>query len=176
MATINFVNGVSGEETLAVGTHKYVSNTIPGYTNATMEDFTVPAESTQPIALKIAASGTLTVNLTDADGNPMQGGSFRLSNADGTEFYGEAVAVNNGVAVFEHVPYDPEDGITIYVAQTAVTPGYAPIAAPAEVTMDSAAETLNLTNSALTTATFTLEDQYYPGMVPLTGTVTVTRT
>lgn len=171
--TLTFVNGVAQDASLPIGSYTVTETNIDGYEGAVVESFTV-IKGVDTINLTITAGGTLTVNVNDRSGNPINGGTLQLSNESGTTTYGDAVNIVNGVATFANVPYDAENGIQLYVSQPTAAEGYEPIDAPAGKLMISDDETLELVNeSTAQTVTVELEDANYPDITPINGTVTV---
>lgn len=172
--TINFLNGSStGAISLPVGVYSYVSNTIPGYADGTVNQFTI-TPSTTSVALEIAANGTLTVVVEDDLGAPITAGVLQLSDQTGATRYGGTEDIANGEAVFTSVPYLAATGIDFYIDQDSSDANHDPIPNPQAVSMELQAQTETILNERkLIPLTFTMEDANYAGITPVTGDLVV---
>lgn len=172
--TIDFLNGSStGAINLPVGVYSYVSNTIPGYADGTVEQFTITPSSTA-VSLEITANGTLTVVVEDDLGDPITSGVLQLSDQTGATRYGSTQDIVSGDAVFANVPYLAATGIDFYIDQDSSDASHEPISNPQAVSMELQAQTETLINERkLMPLTFTMEDVNYAGITPVTGELVV---
>lgn len=172
--TIDFLNGSStGTIILPVGTYSYVSNTIPGYADGTVEQFVITPSTTE-VALEITANGTLTVIVKDDLDDPITSGVLQLSDETGATRYGSTENIVDGESVFENVPYLATTGIDFYIAQDSSDANHVPISDPQAVSMELQEQTETILNERLgVTVEFTMEDAYYAGITPITGDLVV---
>lgn len=169
--TLNFVNGTASVS-LPVGTYTYVSNTIPGYAgHSFVSSFRITSE-TQSVALSITADGVLNVRVVDELSQPIIAGSLNLSDAEGKEQYGNNVLIRgDGTASFRHVPY-ADESVTLHINQSESDSQHYPISYPATVTMNQKLKEYEIQNRRKSTPiSFTVNDKYYDGMLPLTGDI-----
>lgn len=172
--TINFNNGRAYAVELPIGKYRYDSNTIRGYHSCTVSDFEVGPD-TKSVTLKIQSDGRLTVNVTDADNQPITAGLLQLCNHDASEFYGLPVRISNGTAVFSNVPHTIFGGIEFYVKQHSSDAQHVPADSPVKVTMTEAEQTLHIINAAKKmNINFSVRDANYAGIVPINSSITFT--
>lgn len=171
---IQFVNGVAQNVKLPIGTYTFVSTTIPGYADATADEFTI-TKDTQTVEIALTAQGELTVRVVDDLGNVIESGTVQLSDATGETTYGEPETIDTqGEATFANVPYDTNGGVSLWVKQTQSDAYHLPIADPEEVAMTQQDQTETIENErAPLDQNVTAVDANYPGIVPLTGNITV---
>lgn len=170
--TITFTDGQARNVSLPLGKYTYVSSTIPGYTDAAVEGFEV-TENTKLIELVIAANGKLKVHVIDDLDKEIVSGSLQLSNSTGTTTYGDAAIINKGYATFRNVPYDEANGIPVWISQPASDDDHDPIETPqAELLTDETTNATIYNQREVKTMTIKLEDANYPGITPLTGSIT----
>lgn len=169
--TLTFVNGVA-VATLPVGTYTYVSSSVAGYKDATIESFTVTPQTTS-LALTITANGNLTINVMDDLDTPITAGSLQFSNNDGTVKYGSAVEITDGTATFANVPYD-ENGIALFLSQEGSDESHVPIDTPQAISMTTSPQTENVLNERKPiTFNMNLSDAIYEGITALNGDLVV---
>ncbi len=157
--SIVITNG-TGTGQLINGTYTVTSET-PGYENSSINPSSLTiTEGTNAYALSIAATGTLTLHVTEdgtTTGTPIIGATFVRTDLNGTEYGTQITTDTNGDAVFNNVPFDATNAPTIYFKQTA---------SDGDHEFDSTVQ-----NTTLTTSTATLEIQNVPGA---TRTITLT--
>lgn len=164
--TIPFTNGTATVDNVLVGTYTYISNTIPGYQGATMPDFSINTAQTN-IELKLSASGTLTVNVLDDVGKPIQSGSVQMYATDGTTPLGSPVEISNGAAVFNHVPYSGS-GVNFIIKQAATDGDHILNTEPVSVSMTQQTRTVQIINQRVPVqVNFKVVDANYPGIIPV---------
>ena len=163
--TIPFTNGAATVDNVPVGTYSYVSNTIPGYQGATMPDFTINSLQTN-IELKLSANGTLTVNVVDDVGSPVQAGSVQMYALDGTTPLGAPVEIKDGAAVFNYVPHT-STGINFIIKQAATDGDHILNTEPVNVSMTQQTQAVQIINQRVTVqVSFKITDANYPGIIP----------
>ncbi len=173
---VTITNG-SGSEAMQRGTYT-VSATAVGYDASTLTPTTFTAtDATGSESFTLSANGTLTLNVNEtgaAGGTPITSGSLIMTNATGTEDYGQAVTVGaDGNAVFANVPYgDADTPFTLYFRQLSTAEGYNPYDGVITVQMSAQTETEYVQNTAIAEQTFTLTDANYG--LPIDGTLNFT--
>lgn len=170
---INFLNGSSTSAvTLPVGTYTFVSTTIPGYETGSVAQFTVTPTTTSA-ALRITADGTLTVVVEDDLGAPITAGALQLSDQTGDTRYGNEQNISTGTVAFANVPYTAA-GIDFCLAQNGSDENHNPIETPQAVSMTQQAQTETVINSRKSVSmNFTMADENYAGITPVTGDLVV---
>ena len=117
---ISITNG-KGSKELDNGNYNVVSN-IVGYDNSSITPSSLEiTEDLTNYSFTIAATGTLTLHVTDDGtdiGIPVEGAIFYRCDSEGTT-YGDAITSDSeGNAVFNFVPYADENAPLIYFKQT----------------------------------------------------------
>lgn len=174
--TITFVNGVAEGVKLPVGHYTPVpgSITIPGYTDAAVNDFTVTTD-TQTVTLELTAAGTIHITVADDLGNPIPGSALNLSNADGTQAYGSPVVTDiSGKVDFKNVPHGTDGNpIDLWINQQDTTEGHIRVDPPQTVVMDGTPKEVNMLNEReAAELTVNAVDAIYPGITPINGDIT----
>lgn len=174
--TITFVDGVAENVKLPVGEYTPVpgSITIPGYTDAAVNGFTITAD-TQTVTLQLTNTGTLRVTVVDDLGAPISGSTLQMSNADGSAEYGAPVITNTaGEASFQNLPYGSTTApINLWVEQQDTTEGHIRVDPPQAVTMDETPKEVTMVNERITAdVDVNAVDANYPGITPMNGSIT----
>ena len=170
--TIVFTNGQAQNISLPIGKYTYVSSTIPGYTDATVEGFEI-RENTKRVELSITANGRLKVHVIDDLDEEIVSGSLQFSDSTGKTTYGAPAVINKGYATFKNVPYDESEGINVWISQPASDDTHDPIKTPqAEVLTEAESTAVIINKRETSTVDIALEDHNYPGIAGLTGSIT----
>lgn len=147
-----------------------VTATANGYDASTIDPATVEVvEGTDSYAFTIAATGTLTLHVSDDGtdvGVPVVGATFVRCDAEGNT-YGDAITSNDeGNAIFENVPFGTEEeaGPTIYYKQTASDGSHTFSEELQTTTITADAATIEITNAEAVAREFSLTDANYSGL------------
>ena len=110
-----------GSKELANGTFSVTAN-VNGYDNSSIDPSQIEiTEDVNEYSLKIAATGTLTIHVSDDGteiGIPIVGATFIRCDQEGNTYGEEKTTDDSGNAVFDAVPYS-DGSINIYFKQTA---------------------------------------------------------
>lgn len=163
---IPITNG-KGSKELANGTYNVVAN-ISGYDNASVDPAQIEiTEGVNEYSLTIAATGTLTLHVSDDGtdiGIPIVGASFMRCDAEGTT-YGEAkVSDDDGNVVFDAVPYHETEAPNIYYKQIGSDGEHTFDDTLQTTTMDSDTKTIEVENPIAAERTFTITDANYENL------------
>ena len=113
---INIVNG-TGTGELINDTYSITAN-VTGYDNASILPSSITVEEgTNNYALTIAATGTLTLHVSEdgtSGGTPVSGAVFIRTDSLGNEYGTEITSNAEGNAVFNNVPFDANNAPLIY--------------------------------------------------------------
>ncbi len=170
---VTITNG-TGSQVMQAGAYD-VTATAVGYDVSTLEPKTYTATTTpNSQAFTLSANGTLTLNVNEtgaAGGTPITSGSLVMTDATGTEEYGQPVTIDaSGNAVFENVPYGTTaEPFTLYFKQLSTAEGYNPFVGVITVQMTAQTQTEYVQNTAAAEQTFTLRDANYD--MPIDGTL-----
>lgn len=173
---INITNG-TGTGQLINDTYQVEANVV-GYDNSTItpDSITVDA-ATNTYAFQIAATGTLTLHVTEdgtSSGTPIEGATFVRTDSQGNA-YGDAITTDaNGDAVFNNVPFAATGSPIIYYKQTASDGDHEFDDTVANTTMTTDTETIEIENAPGATRTITLTDANYASLPIGTATLTFT--
>ncbi len=173
---VTITNG-SGSQAMQSGTYN-VTATASGYDASTLSPTTFTATANAGTgAFTLSANGTLTFNVNEtgaAGGTPITSGSLIMTNATGTEDYGQAVTIGtDGNAVFANVPYgDAGTPFTLYFRQLSSDDDHNPYEGVITVQMTAQTQTEYVQNTAIAEQTFSLTDANYG--LPITGTLNFT--
>lgn len=172
---VTITNG-RGTVNLAPGTYDAVAN-VAGYDNSTLSPTSVTiASGTDSYAFTIAASGTLTLVVTNtgtSTGVPIEGAVFYRTDATGTK-YGDPITTNaNGVAVFNNVPFASTNAPRIYFIQESSDAQHTFNDEVQYVTMTSSTLRYYIANPDAQTSNITLTDANYDGLPIASGTITL---
>ena len=173
--TITITNG-SGTGELINGGYT-VTASVNGYDNTSIDPASITIEEgTNAYALTIAATGTLTLHVTDdgtASGNPIVGATFVRTDSQGN-VYGPVITTDsNGDAVFANVPFDATNAPAIYYKQTASDGDHEFDNTVQNTTMTTSTSTVEVQNPVGATRTITLTDANYNNL-PVDGSLTFT--
>jgi len=173
---VNIVNGVGTAE--LINDTFSVTASVNGYNNASIDPSSVTVEEgTNTYSFTVAATGTLTLNVTDdgtASGNPIVGATFVRTDSTGNE-YGNAVTSDaSGNAVFNNVPFDETNAPTIYFKQTASDGDHEFDTTVQSTTMTTSTSTLQIENPNGALRTINLTDVNYQNLPIDSATLTFT--
>lgn len=163
---ITITNG-SGTEAILNGTYS-VSAASTGYDGTTIDpsQVTVNAE-TDTYEFKIAASGTLTLHVTEdgtSTGTPVEGAVFYRCDSTGNTYGDSITSGTDGNAVFNYVPYDSTNAPTIYFKQTESDGSHEFDSTLKEISLSTETYTNEIINIAAQIKTITLKDANYDGL------------
>lgn len=172
--TINVSDGTGSLEVLN-GSYS-VSANVTGYDNTSINPASLNITAdTNNYALTIAATGTLTLHVTDTGlqgGTPIVGATFIRTDASGNT-YGTTVTTDaSGDAVFANVPFAASDAPLIYYKQTASDGEHEFSADVQSTSLSSSTSTVEIMNANPASRTFTLTDANYENL-PISGTITL---
>ncbi len=174
---VTITNG-TGSQAMQRGTYD-VTATAAGYDVSTLTPKTFTAtDSPATQAFTLSANGTLTFIVNDtgaAGGTPVTGGTIVMTDATGTEEYGQPVTISaTGEAVFENVPYGTDaEPFQLYFKQLTAAEGYNIFEGVISVSMTAQTQTEYIQNTAAAVQTFTLNDANYN--LPIDGTLNFTQ-
>lgn len=174
---ISITNG-QGTENILNGSYSVTTNTV-GYDNTTIDPSSVTiVEGTDSYAFKLAATGTLTVHVTEegtSDGTSVVGATFKRTDSTGTE-YGDVITTNEqGNAVFNNVPFAATGAPIIYYKQLASDGNHEYSSEVRQITLTESTGTVEIQNAIPALRTISYTDANYDGL-PLTGEITLTNT
>ena len=170
--------------TNGTGTGELINDTyavtaeVTGYDNTSIDPNTLNVvEGTDSYAFTIAATGTLTLHVTEdgtSTGTPIVGATFIRTDSQGNE-YGDTITTDDtGNAVFSNVPFAETGAPLIYFKQTASDGDHEFDVTVQNTTMTTSEETLEIQNQAGATRTVTLMDANYQNLPIDSGTITLT--
>lgn len=173
---VSITNG-SGSSEILNGTYSITSN-IKGYDNTTIDPKSVTFDvSTNTLELTIDGSATLTLHVSEdgtSSGTAVSGATFQRCNEDGSISYGSPVTSDlTGNAVLEHLPYDIQDGMTIYYKQINSDGQHEFDSSVKNILMDNNTKLVEVTNTKATLRTIIVKDKYYSGVSDLNGTISL---
>lgn len=170
----------NGKGSVHVVTGTYgVAGTADGYMANTLEPTSVTiTEGTSEYNFTIAATGTLTLHVTDdgtSVGIQVVGATFQRCDANGTT-YGDAITTNgDGDAVFEHVPFSTVgEAPKVYFKQLTSDEGHTFNSALQETSLTTATATIQIENPEANTKNFNLTDKNYEGLPVADGNLVLT--
>ncbi len=171
---INITDGTGSAEIIN-GTFD-VTAEVNGYNNTTIDPSSVTVEAdTDTYAFTIAATGTLTLNVTDdgtASGTPIVNATFIRTDSTGNE-YGDVITSDaSGNAVFNNVPFAETGAPTIYFKQTASDGDHEFDGSVQSTTMTTSTSTLQIENAPGAIRTINLTDATYQNLPIETATLT----
>ena len=173
--TVNITNG-TGTVDLINDTYT-VTSEVPGYDNSTINPSSITVdEATNTYAFTIAATGTLTLHVTETgttSGTPIVGATFVRTDSAGNE-YGTVITTDaEGNAVFNNVPYDATNAPLIYYKQTASDGDHEFDNTVQNTSLTTETETVEIINQPGATRTINLTDANYENL-PVDGSLTFT--
>ncbi len=172
--TINIVEG-TGTAAILNGNYTVAAN-VSGYNNNSILPANVDvSEGTNNYAFTIAATGTLTLHVTETGevgGTPIVGAAFVRTDSAGN-VYGDPIATNDeGNAVFNNVPYATTGAPLIYYKQTASDGEHEFDNTVKNTSLTTDTEILQVINAVPATRTITLTDANYTNL-PIDGEITL---
>ena len=169
MAKIVTITDGSGTASLINDSYTVTADVV-GYNNNSINPDTVNiVDGTNTYAFTIAATGTLTLHVTEegtTTGTPIVGASFVRTNSTGTEYGTPITTDSNGDAVFEYVPFAESGAPIIYFKQTASDGDHEFDDSVHNTTMTTSTSTLEIQNTVGASRTITLVDTNY-GNLPI---------
>lgn len=177
MSKIVNISDGTGTSQLINDTYTVTAN-ITGYDNSSINPSSLSVvEGTNSYAFTVAATGTLTLHVTDdgtASGNPIVGATFYRTDSTGTEYGSSVASDSNGDVVFNNVPFAVADAPIIYYKQTASDGEHEFDATVNNTTMTTDTSTIQVQNPVGATRTITLTDVNYSNLPIGSGTITLT--
>ena len=164
--TIPIVNG-TGTSNVSNGNYT-VTATATGYDASSINPASINVqEGVNAYAFTIAATGTLTIHVTDtgtSEGTPIVGATLIRTDSEGTEYGTPIVTDNTGNAVFTNVPFAATEAPTIYFKQTASDGQHDFSTTVISTTMTEDTATYELANPLSASRTFTMTDANYTNL------------
>ena len=173
---IPLTNG-KGSKELVDGTYT-VTAEIDGYDNDSIDPTEVTIEEgTNDYSFTIAATGTLTLHVTDDGttiGVPVEGATFIRCDSEGNT-YGTAISSDSeGNAVFNYVPHSATTTIKVYYKQTGSDGSHTFDDTLKETSLSEATLTVEVENSEATAKQVMVTDKNYANLPVGDGTLTLT--
>lgn len=172
---ISIANGVGSIE-LVNGTYNVVSSTL-GYNNTSINPTEIEVvEGTDNYSFTIAATGTLTLHITDNGtngGTSVVGAKFARCDSEGNTYGDEITTDEDGNAVFNYVPFAEENAPIIYYKQTASDGNHNFDDTLKNTTLLTDTFTIEILNSPAETRNFSLTDTNYSGLPIANGQITL---
>ena len=172
--TVTITNG-TGTSDVINGSYSVTAD-VSGYDNTTINPDTVNiVEGTNNYAFTIAATGTLTLHVTEegtSEGTPIEGATFIRTDSEGNEYGTPITSDSNGDAVFNNVPFGT-NAPTVYFKQTASDGDHEFDDTVQNTTLTNSTETVEIENPLGATRTLTLTDANYENLPIETGTITL---
>lgn len=173
--TVVITNG-SGSKEILNGDYA-VSAEVTGYSNDSIDPKSLTVvEGTNSYALKIAATGTLTLHVTENGtdtGTPVVGATFIRCDASGTTYGNEVTTDSAGDAIFNNVPFDATNAPTIYFKQNASDGNHEFDSTLKDTTLTDSTKTIQITNALPISRTITLTDANYENLPISSGSITL---
>ena len=173
---INITNG-SGTGELINDTYT-VTAEVTGYNNSSILPASVDiVEGTNTYAFTIAATGTLTLHVTEdgtATGTPIVGATFYRTDSSGTEYGSVITTDSNGDAVFNNVPFAASGAPLIYYKQTASDGDHEFSSTVANTSLTTDTLTVEIQNAPGATRTISLMNANYSNLPIDSATLTLT--
>lgn len=171
---IPITNG-KGTKPLTNGTYA-VEAEVLGYDNTSIDPNSIEIlEGTNSYTLKIAATGTLTLHVSDDGtdvGVPIIGATFKRCDQEGNEYGEEITTDDSGNAVFNNVPYSETDTPpTIYIKQTASDGEHTFVSELKEIVMTTQTHTEEIVNADAPEREFILTDTNYENLPITDGSI-----
>ena len=154
-----------------------VSANVLGYNNSSInpKQLNITA-GLNSYNLTIAADGTLTLHLTDDGtdiGIPIVGATFYRCDSNGTH-YGDMIETDDdGNAIFNFVPHDATNPITVYFVQTSSDGSHTFDSSVQQTTLNGPTKTLEIENPDADLRNFNLTDANYANLPIADGTITL---
>ena len=155
-----------------------VTSVVGGYDDTSINPSSVNiVEGTNTYNFTIAATGTLTLHVTDtglSSGNPIVGATFIRTDASGNEYGSVVTSDSNGDAVFNNVPFSSTNAPIIYYKQTASDGDHEFVSTVQNTTLTASTQTNEIENPVGATRTINLTDANYTNLPIDNGTITLT--
>ena len=176
MAKIITITSGTGSADVLNGTYSVTAD-VTGYDNTSISPDSITVDAaTNSYAFTIAATGTLTLHVTEdgtASGVAVVGATFVRTDASGAE-YGSSITTDaNGDAVFNNVPYASSGAPTIYYKQTASDGNHEFDNTVQSITMENNTQTSQIINALGATRTVSLTDANYSNLPVDCGSITL---
>lgn len=172
---VTITNG-SGSEQLINGTYS-VSAQVNGYDNTSISPSSLVVDAgTNTYALTIAATGTLTIHVSDngtSSGNPIVGATFVRTDASGNTYGSVITSDSNGDAIFNNVPFAESNAPAIYFKQTASDGNHEFVSTVQNTAMTASTYTLEIENQTGALRTLSLTDSSYDNLPIESATLTL---
>lgn len=177
MAKIITITNGTGTGELINDTYTVTAD-VTGYNNTSIDPNSLNVvEGTDSYAFTIAATGTLTLHVTEdgtSTGTSIVGATFVRTDSQGTEYGTTIITDAQGDAVFNNVPFAETGAPIIYFKQTASDGDHEFDSTVQNTTMTTSEETLEIQNPVGATRTITLMDTNYQNLPIDSGTITLT--
>ena len=172
---INITNGV-GTEQIINGDYTVEAN-VNGYNNSSINPSNVNIiEGTNSYAFTIAATGTLTLHVTEdgtVSGTPVVGATFSRVDSTGTEYGTPITTDTNGDAIFNNVPFSSTNAPLVYYKQLNSDGNHEFDGTVKSTTLTTDTETIEIQNTLGATRTINLTDANYTNLPIDSGTITL---
>lgn len=170
---ITITNG-TGTSELINGTYTVTAD-VTGYDNTTINPDSITVDSsTNNYAFTIAATGTLTLHVTEdgtISGTPIVGATFVRTDSTGTQYGSPIASDSDGNAIFNNVPFASTDAPNIYYKQTASDGEHEFDDEVQSTTMTTQTQTIQIENERGATRNITLTDANYENLPIENGTI-----
>lgn len=174
--TIIITNGI-GTDSLINDTYT-VTAEVNGYENTTIDPSSVTIDSsTNTYAFTVAASGTLTLHVTEtgiSTGTPIVGATFVRTDSQGNEYGSQITTDSNGDAIFNNVPYSSTSAPLIYYKQTASDGNHDFDSTVQNTSLTTSTSTVEIQNAVGPTRTINLTDANYSNLPIASASLTFT--
>ena len=167
MAKSIIIKNGTGSSDIVNGTYNVTAEVL-GYDNTSINPNSVTiVEGTNDYAFTIAATGTLTLHVTEDGteaGTPVVGATFIRTDSEGNE-YGDAIVTDaQGNAVLNNVPFATTGAPQVYYKQTASDGNHEFDDKVQSTTLTSETSTLQIQNALGAVRNITLTDANYSGL------------
>ena len=167
MAKSIIINNGTGSSDIVNGTYNVTAEVL-GYDNTSINPNSVTiVEGTNDYAFTIAATGTLTLHVTEDGteaGTPVVGATFIRTDSEGNE-YGDAIVTDaQGNAVLNNVPFATTGAPQVYYKQTASDGNHEFDDTIQSTTLTSETSTLQIQNALGAVRNIALTDANYSGL------------
>lgn len=177
MAKVITITNGTGTGELINDSYTLTAN-VTGYNNTSIDPSTLNiVEETNSYSLTIAATGTLTLHVTEegtSSGTPIVGATFIRTDSQGTEYGTQIVTDSNGDAVFSNIPFAAENAPLIYFKQTASDGDHEFDNTVQSTSLTTETQTNEIQNTPGATRTINLTDANYTNLPIDSGTITFT--
>ena len=174
--TVTITNG-QGTANLINSTYSATA-TVAGYDNSSLQPTSITVqESSDTYAFTIAASGNLTLHVTEdgtSTGTPIVGATFVRTDATGTEYGSTVTTDSQGNAILANVPYSATNAPTVYYKQTASDGDHEFVNTVQNTTLTASSATVEVINQPGASRTISLTDANYSNLPIDEGTLTLT--